>query len=70
VYDHFKTDLDPATVVHVWKKETNVTELVANGYDTLVNVGYVPKSWYLDNTNVNWAAVYSKVTNVGTRAIR
>jgi hexosaminidase len=32
VYDHFKTDLDPATVVHVWKDETNVTEVVANGY--------------------------------------
>ena len=23
VYDHFKTSLDPSTVVHVWKPETN-----------------------------------------------
>ena len=31
VYDHFKTDLEPSTVVHVWKAQTNVTEVVANG---------------------------------------
>ena len=36
-----------------------VTEVVANGYQTLVNVGYDAKSWYLDNLNVKWDAVYS-----------
>jgi hexosaminidase len=59
VYDHFKTDLDKKTIVHVWKSVTNVTEVVANGYDTIVNVGYDSKSWYLDNLNVDWAAVYA-----------
>jgi hexosaminidase len=58
VYDHFKTKLDKRTVVHIWKSNTNVTEVVANGYDTLVNVGYVADSWYLDNLNVNWTSVY------------
>ena len=33
--------------------------MVALGYDTLVNVGYNAKSWYLDNLNVQWDAVYS-----------
>ena len=59
VYDHFKTKLPKDIIVHVWKSVTNVTELVANGYRTLVNVGYNAKSWYLDNLNVKWDAVYS-----------
>jgi hypothetical protein len=46
-------------IVHVWKSVTNVTELVANGYRTLVNVGYDSKSWYLDNLGVKWDAVYA-----------
>jgi hexosaminidase len=60
VYDHFKTDLDPATIVHVWKEDTNVTEVVENGYATIVNVGYDDQSWYLDNLDVAWDAMYSK----------
>eukprot|EP00940_MAST-03C_sp_MAST-3C-sp2_P000220 g220.t1 len=59
VYDHFKTELDKRTVVHIWKSNTNVTEVVANGYDVLRNVGYFQNSWYLDNLNVNWTAVYA-----------
>jgi hexosaminidase len=59
VYDHFKTKLAKETVVHIWKSNTNVTEVLADGYDVLLNVGYYPKSWYLDNLNINWTAVYS-----------
>jgi hexosaminidase len=59
VYDHFKTKLPKDVIVHVWKRNTNVTELVSNGYRTIVNVGYNSKSWYLDNLNVKWDAVYS-----------
>ena len=58
VYDHFKTELDKKTVVHIWKSVTNVTEVLANGYNVLLNVGYAPKSWYLDNLNVNFTSVY------------
>ena len=55
---HFKTKLDKNVIVHVWKDVTNVTEVVANGYDVIRNVGYDNISWYLDNLNVNWTAVY------------
>ena len=37
---------------------TNVTEVVAGGYNVLVNVGYDKLSWYLDNLAVMWDAVY------------
>lgn len=47
-----------ATVVHVWKPSTNVTAVVAAGYDVLVNVGYVDNSWYLDNLDVTWDKAY------------
>ncbi len=39
VYDHFKDSLDKKTIVHIWKSVTNVTAVVAAGYDVLVNVG-------------------------------
>ena len=45
VYDHFKTKLDKKTVVHIWKAVTNVTEVVADGYNVLLNVGYDDQSW-------------------------
>jgi hexosaminidase len=56
VYDHFKTQLPPEVIVHVWKSVTNVTEVVANGYDVIRNVGYDATSWYLDNLNVDCAS--------------
>lgn len=58
VFDHFKSKLSKETVVHIWKSVTNVTEVVADGYNTLVNVGYNTNSWYLDNLKVKWDAVY------------
>eukprot|EP01062_Namystynia_karyoxenos_P048309 TRINITY_DN3672_c0_g1_i4.p1 TRINITY_DN3672_c0_g1~~TRINITY_DN3672_c0_g1_i4.p1 ORF type:complete len:529 (+),score=186.51 TRINITY_DN3672_c0_g1_i4:78-1664(+) len=58
VYDHFKTKLDKKTVVHIWKTVTNVTEVVANGYNVLLDVSGGPSSWYLDHITVPWAAVY------------
>ena len=33
VYDHFKTKLRKETIVHIWKSNTNVTEVLANGYN-------------------------------------
>ena len=38
---------------------TNVTEVVALGYNVLRNVGYDNVSWYLDNLEVPWSAVYA-----------
>eukprot|EP00978_Attheya_sp_CCMP212_P039281 scaffold203020_cov28-Attheya_sp.AAC.1 len=37
VFDHFKGQLHPSTVVHVWKQDTNVTEVVEFGFDALIN---------------------------------
>lgn len=34
-------------------------QVLANGYHVLRNVGYDATSWYLDNLQVNWSAVYS-----------
>jgi hexosaminidase len=59
VFDHFKGKLNKQTIVHVWKDVTNVTEVVALGYDVLRNVGYDNISWYLDNLDVTWQGVYS-----------
>ena len=51
--------LERRTIVHIWKSVTNVTQVVADGYNVLLNVGYNNISWYLDNLNVDWSAVYS-----------
>ena len=59
VYDHFKTALPKQVIVHVWKSVTDVAEVVGNGYNVIRNVGYDRNSWYLDNLNVNWTAVYA-----------
>ena len=42
----------------VWKPSTNITEVVQNGYDCLVNVGYVANAWYPDNLDVTWDKAY------------
>ena len=47
VFDHFKYNLTKETIVHIWKSVTNVTEVVAGGYQVLVNVGYDALSWYV-----------------------
>lgn len=60
VFDHFKTELNKDIIVHIWKGVTNVTEVVADGYNVLLNVGYDKTSWYLDNLNVDWSAVYTQ----------
>jgi len=59
VFDHFGSKLAKGTIVHIWKSNTNVTEVVALGYNVLRNVGYYPHSWYLDNLDITWDAVYT-----------
>jgi len=58
VFDHFQDKLAKGTIVHIWKPNTNVTQVVADGYNVLINVGYVEDSWYLDNLEVTWDASY------------
>jgi len=38
VYDHFKDKLAKSTIIHIWKGGVNVTEVLANGYNVLLNV--------------------------------
>lgn len=59
-FDHFKKKLLKGTIVHIWKAVTNVTEVLADGYNVLLNVGNDIHSWYLDNVNVKWDSVYMK----------
>ena len=33
-------------------------EVVAAGYQTLINIGYDPTSWYLDNLKNEWKSFY------------
>jgi hexosaminidase len=40
VFDHFQDKLDKKTIVHIWKDVTNVTQVVALGYNVIKNVGY------------------------------
>jgi hexosaminidase len=65
VFDHFQNKLNKGTIVHIWKPNTNVTQVVAYGYNVLINVGYVADSWYLDNLDVTWDAVYRNEPCVG-----
>lgn len=58
VFDHFKSELPKETIVHVWKDVTNVTEVVALGYNVIRNADHDNVSWYLDNLAVKWDAVY------------
>jgi len=58
VFDHFKSELPKETIVHVWLGGTNVTEVVALGYDVIRNVDGGSNSWYLDGLDVKWDGVY------------
>merc|ERR1719231_1804463 len=56
---HTRVKLHKDSIVHVWQSTTNVAEVVADGYDVIINVGYFEQSWYLDNLEVNWKDIYS-----------
>eukprot|EP00494_Astrolonche_serrata_P004224 UN04236 len=38
VYDNFGTKLNKNIIIHIWKSNTNVSEVVENGYNVLLNV--------------------------------
>jgi len=58
VFDHFGTQLDKKTVVHVWKDKSTLNNVVADGYNALINNSPGSNSWYLDHLNIKWDAVY------------
>lgn len=58
VFDHFGTALDKRTIVHVWKAESTLGEVVSKGYNALINNSPGSNSWYLDHLTIDWAARY------------
>lgn len=68
VFDHFKGKLPKETIIHVWKDFTNVTEVLALGYNVLRNVGYDNISWYLDNIDKPWDALYQNEPCAGIQS--
>lgn len=58
VFDHFGTKLDHRTIVHVWKDKSTLANVVAAGYNALINNSPGSDSWYLDHLDITWAAAY------------
>ena len=54
VFDHFHSQLDKKTIVHVWKDKSTLTEVVAAGYNALINNSPGDDSWYLDHLDIAW----------------
>ena len=70
VYANVGTKLDKSSIVHVWRSKhigrtpafnryIAPAQVVADGYQTLVNIGYDATSWYLDNIRNGWASFYA-----------
>ena len=70
VYANVGTQLDKNAIVHIWRsphiartpafnRYISPSEVVQDGYQTLVDIGYSPTSWYLDNIHDDWASFYA-----------
>ena len=59
VFVHFGSALAKESIVHVWKSTATLPQITSLGYQALINVGYYNESWYLDNLNIQWDAVYA-----------
>lgn len=55
VYEHFGSNLDNNTVIHVWKEKSTLDEVVVAGYRALLSNQNV---WYLDHLEVQWDSFY------------
>lgn len=69
VYANVGTKLDKSSIVQIWRsphiartpafnRYISPAEVVADGYQTLVDIGYAPTSWYLDNLGNDWSKFY------------
>ena len=65
VYANVGTKLDKSSIVQIWRsphiartpafnRYISPAEVVADGYQTLVDIGYSATSWYLDNLKNDW----------------
>merc|ERR1711968_387264 len=55
VYEHFGSNLDKNTVIHVWKDKKELTEVINAGYKALLSDNH---NWYLDHLETSWKAMY------------
>ena len=76
VYANVGTKLDKSAIVHIWRsahiarhpafnRYIDPAQVVADGYQTLVNIGYDSTTWYLDNIHNNWTSFYRKEPCLG-----
>ena len=56
VYEHFGNKLSNDTVVHVWKEKSTMTNIIKDGYRTILSDQDV---WYLDHIDVTWEEFYN-----------
>jgi hexosaminidase len=55
VFEHFGSDLDKNTVIHVWKAKDTMTSVISAGYKALLSDNDL---WYLDNLVITWDKMY------------
>jgi hexosaminidase len=57
VWKHFRTALDPRTIVHAWLSSAALLDAANNGYRTVYSVN--DHAYYLDYLDVQWSQVYA-----------
>jgi len=55
VFNHFGTQLNPKTVIHVWPDHTTLARVVAAGYRGILSD---QDNWYLDHLDTPWTTYY------------
>jgi hexosaminidase len=62
VFEHFGSNLDNNTIVHIWKDKETLDSVVVAGYRTLLSDSDV---WYLDHLQVTWDEMYANEPTEG-----
>jgi hypothetical protein len=66
VWTHFRTDLDPSTIIQCWLSSESLVDATNNGYRAIFSV---QEQYYLDHDDLTWDIMYNadplfNVTNV------
>jgi hexosaminidase len=56
VFNHFGSELDNSTIVHIWLDHATLAKVVAAGYRGILSNQDV---WYLDHLDVTWQQFYT-----------
>ena len=62
VFEHFGSNLDNNTVVHVWKEKTTLDGVLTAGYRALLSN---QDDWYLDHLSTTWDVMYLNEPTAG-----